>query len=75
MDQKDVQGMSSLSLNMLLGMQMYTGHMQREYVPMKERGDKAGELKSPLGNEGHPATADMQGLDTRAVSCNTMRVG
>ena len=56
---------------------MYTGHMQREYVPVKERGDIAGDLKQARKSNASGAFADLQGLrlDKRAVSCHMMRTG
>ncbi|CAK0781067.1 hypothetical protein CVIRNUC_005275 [Coccomyxa viridis] len=57
--------------------QMYTGHMQREYVPVKERGDIAGNLKQSRKSNASGAFADLQGLklDKRTVSCHMMRTG
>ena len=55
-------------------LQMYTGHMQRDYVPLKERGDEAGELTSPRKSSGRPNFADPQAREKyRTVSCHGMR--
>ena len=53
---------------------MYTGHMQRDYVPLKEREDEAGELTGPQTSNARPAFADRQGREKyRTVSCHGMR--
>lgn len=56
---------------MLLRLQMYTGHMQRDFVPLEQR---SGDGKETSNNGEYEETVELRKLG-RLVSTNAARMG